>query len=223
MSKTTVYLVRHGRTPKKDEKQDWDESLDSFGFDQAHKTATYFKKTPLYKNLYTSPYRRADETATVLRNIQYKEKYVVVRDRLLSEISRPLADGKPYTDDTLQKYFQWRKNVVNFPNEENIRSRFMNKGESYWQFLERVGGQILQAFTNPQFANQEIAVFTHSQVIVAAKTWIQYGPKPTPHQLMDPFRDRDNFPPNCSITSIQFCSEIDKWSILESNHIDHLK
>jgi broad specificity phosphatase PhoE len=222
MSVTTLDLIRHGKTPEKDKKQDQNESLNATGFSQAHRTAVYFKNTPLYKILYSSPYRRADETATVVRNTLHKRGYVVVTDSLLSEISRPLADGKPYSDKTLQKYFDWRKGVIFSPNEENIYQRFMDCGESHMEFLKRVGGQALQAFTHPQFAGQEIAVFTHSQVILAAKIWIEHGPEPTPHQLMDPFWDRNNFPPNCSITKIQFDSESGKWTILESNYTNHL-
>lgn len=220
MPTTTLYLVRHGRTPEIKGKHAWDKSLSKEGFRQAADVAMYFKKYP--PNLvYSGTYRRAEEMAKVLRNTLYKRGYCVQKDSLLNEISRPLADGRPYTDETLQRYFQWRKNIVYFPSEENIRTSFMGLGESYWQFHHRVG-QILQAFSHPQFANKEIAVFTHSQVIVTAKTWIECGPSPTPHQLMDPFKDKVNFPPFGSITTIQFDSESGKWSIVRSNYMDHL-
>ncbi len=221
MSVTTLYLVRHGRTPEKDEKHDWDESLSKEGFRQASKVAMYFKNDPP-DLVFSGTYRRAEEMAKELKNTLHKKRYCVITDSLLNEISRPLADGRPYTDDTLQKYFQWRRNVVYYPNEDNIRSRFMNRGESYWQFHQR-GGQILQAFSHSQFANKKIAVYTHSQVKVTLKTFIERGPNPTPHQLMDPFRDKENFPPFGSITTVQFDSETGMWTILESNYTDHLK
>lgn len=220
MPTTTIYLVRHGRTPDKKQKHNWDESLSKEGFRQASAVASYFKKFPI-DLVYSGTYRRAEEMANALRNILHKRNYIVTKDCLLNEISRPLADGRPFTDSTLQKYFLWRRNIVNFPTEENIRSRFMNQGESYWEFHQRCG-QILRAFSHPQFAGKKIAVYTHSQVKVSTKTWIKNGPNPTAQQLMEPFADKDNFPPFGSITTIQFCSETGKWTILESNYIDHL-
>ncbi len=223
MSVTILDLVRHGRTPEKDEKHDHDENLSTEGYKEARMIAEYFKNTPLLEILYSSFYRRANATATTVKNTLHRKKYIVTNDSLLNEISRPLADGRHYSDKILQKYFEWRKDIIFNPNEENIHSRFMNRGESYWKFHQRGGGEVLQAFTHPQFANQEIAIFTHSQLIVTLKTWIKYGAQPTPHQLMDPFRDRDHFPPYGSITKVKFCSETNKWTIVEENFVDHLQ
>ncbi len=218
---TTLYFVRHGRTPDKKKKHGQDESLSKEGFRQAARVANYFKSIKL-DLIYSGTYRRAEEMARTLTNTLHKQNYQVIKDPLLNEIYRPDADNKPFTDKILQQYFLWRRDVVYNPTEEKILSQFMNRGESYWQFYQRCG-TILKAFSNPQFSGKKIVVCTHSQVKVATKTWVSHGPNPSPSQLMTPFADRDSFPPFGSISTIVFDSDSNSWTIAQSNHIEHLK
>ena len=215
---TKLFLVRHGETPDKEEKHDRNEGLSRRGYKEANSVAWYFRNT-YFDFIYSSKYRRADATAHALKNSNYRKEYEILYDSLFNEISRPDAEGKSYSDPVLKRYFAWRQNIIYSPTEENVQSQFIGKGESYWKFLERCG-QIPQVFSLPQFSGKNIIVYTHSQLIVTVQTWLRHCSKPTPEQLMAPFRDRVNFPKCGSITELVFDDGF--WTIAKSNFIDHL-
>jgi len=213
---TTIYLIRHPETPPKLAKQDHSTRLGKEGARVAHQIAHQLAKHQPHR-IYSSEYLRAQTAAFTLRYTLGAENHSVVVDPLFNEIGRPLVDGQPFS--SLNSYFWWRKQVIHFPTGQNIRSRFKNTGESYWELLLRVQ-KILQLFSQEEYQGQSIAVYTHSQVIAMTKTAIELWPYfDDPREIMELFNQ--NFPRYGSITTLQ--RSIFIWKVTEFNNTSHLK
>ena len=220
-AQTIVTFVRHPATPKKEEKQGPNTKFGKNGKKDAFLIASYFLQDPP-DHIMSSEYLRAQEAAFILRNrLRHQgsaKKPDVTISPLFNEISRPLVDGKPFSE--LDDYFQWRNNIIHHPTRQNIRSRFKNTGESYWDLFDMRIGLILELFSEPQYSGGKIAVFTHSQLIAMVKTRIELGQSPSPEKLMLTFNR--NFPDYSSINTFSFTKE-GGWTDVDYNYTKHLK
>lgn len=196
MPDTTLVLVRHPRTQKSDKKQDLNTGLDKRGVKEAYSVAKKLATVKVETAIYASQYRRSQVPAFIFRTGLGIDEISI--DPIFNEIQRPMVDGRPFS--TLDDYFQWRQNIIKRPNEQNIRSRFKNTGESFWQLYERAG-LIHQIFHLPQFRGKRNVAFTHSHLIAMIRSYDILGPNPTAVNLMETFNEM--FPDYCSITTIK--------------------
>ncbi len=215
-AQTTLYLVRHPATSKKEEKQRAKTKFGKQGVLDAHRIAKVFLSNPP-DHIFSSEYLRAQEAAFILRNTFGSKNHNVKVDSLFNEISRPLVDGQPFS--ALEDYFLWRKNIIHYPTHQNIRSHFKQTGESHWDLYQRVGN-ILNLFSLPQYSNQVIAAYTHSQVIAMTKTRVQLGPNQNPKEMMRCFNN--NFPGYSSISELEYSPD-SGWTVVDFNNSTHLK
>lgn len=215
-AQTTLCLVRHPETPKKPEKQSSKTKFGKKGAEDAYRIAKALaRRSPDY--IFSSEYLRAQEAAFILRNTFGSKNHSVKVDSLFNEISRPLVDGQPFS--VLEDYFQWRKQIVHFPTHENVRSHFKQTGESHWDLYQRVG-KILNLFSLPQYSNQVIVAYTHSQVIAMTKTRTELGSDPNPKEMMSRFNN--NFPGYSTINILEYSPD-SGWTVVDFDNSTHLK
>ncbi len=123
---TEIFFVRHGENTanitKEFSHKHVDYSLTSKGIEQARQTATFFEPYPLTA-IYSSPLKRAFETATIIAQSHH---LLVQIDERLREINVGQLEFMPPSIETWNEYFRiasaWRKGDLtkNFPDGENF-------------------------------------------------------------------------------------------------------
>ena len=139
---TIIFLVRHGQTKSNAEgRMSYsDEVLDDSGYAQAHRLSSRLADLPITA-IYTSPLRRAYETATIL-NEPHQSALNIVED--LSEIHLGDWEGLP-KHDIQERWPELWKQMATDPSNLVIPN-----GESIKELTERA----VQAFRNIAQANQ---------------------------------------------------------------------
>lgn len=162
-----IYLIRHGRTDWNDTNQIQGKSnipLNSTGFLQARRVAEELKQSDLHiSHIYTSPLQRAHQTALIISDVLNLPCDVI---NALEEINLGDWEG-----------LSWREVREQYPERYAIwheDRRYTNSinGESYNDMLERV----LPALQQLASSDKDVAVVTHSAVIMALMCYINNTP-----------------------------------------------
>ncbi len=119
-----IYFVRHGHTPLNDEQTVFsrrDSDLDETGMVQAHLVANFFREYSI-KGIYTSPAKRALETARI---IALDHDIEVQIDERLMELDCGTAEGmlmQDFAKDYPEIYRLWkeRPSVARWPGGETL-------------------------------------------------------------------------------------------------------
>jgi len=152
---TIMLLVRHGQTKSNAEgRMSYkDEYLDDSGYIQAHRLSSRLADLPI-ASIYTSPLRRAYETAIIL-NEPHQSPLNIIED--LSEIHLGDWEGLP-KHDIQERWPELWKQMVTDPSNLVIPN-----GESIKELTERA----VQAFRNIAQADQgkQSIMVTHNPVI----------------------------------------------------------
>jgi alpha-ribazole phosphatase len=155
MSKTHIYLVRHGEPEASIRGRCYgklDVALSPKGEQQIRESVPFFQDVSL-QAIYSSPRRRASQSASIIAE---RKSLPVREESALSEINFGLFDGMLYEEAERlypQIYQEWMQHPtkVHFP-----------EGESFQIFQARV----LQAFQRIReaHAGESVAIFSHGGI-----------------------------------------------------------
>lgn len=159
-----LYLFRHGET-------DWnkqgliqgqtDIALNSEGIRQAQELAEYFFSQGIKVNkVYTSPHKRAKDTAVIVAQRLGVES--IEKDGF-REMGFGLWEGMTWPQvraDYVQDYQKWY---------ENRRYQAPPQGESYQELLVRVVKALREVIADNK---EDVAVIAHSAVIMTLQSWL---------------------------------------------------
>lgn len=184
-----MYIVRHGET-------DWnlthkvqgrkDIPLNAYGRHLAEETSEGMKNIPL-DLAYTSPLRRAEETARILlagRNIP------LLKEPRIQEISFGSYEGlySNGTDEISRKFHLFFSDTKDYVPPAD--------GESVLQLYERTGEFLNEVASRQDLRDKHILVSTHGAAMTALLNRIK-GNVSVEHFW------RDEVPPNCSVTIVR--------------------
>lgn len=156
-----IYFVRHGETCENANKNyygDLDISLNELGKEQMRKVKEKLKNVTFNK-VYTSERVRTIESA----NIILSDKYQLINDKRINEMSFGVFEGKSYTqlkELYPQEVIKWQEDWINYTPQN---------GENYKMFYQRV-----KAFMKDieKLEADNILVVAHSGVIRAMYSYI---------------------------------------------------
>ena len=162
---TILYLIRHAATPSNEyepyiiQGSGIDQSLSEKGTQQANALGKFFQQIKL-DSIYSSPLKRAYETACAVREYQESPCEYAALD-LLMEVNVGDWEGLTWSDIEL-KFPQEYQNFIKNP----WATPYLN-GESYQQVFERVQPVFRELLTKHQ--GQVIAVIGHN---VINRAWL---------------------------------------------------
>ena len=162
MTKTTVYLVRHGETEwnKLGKHQGTsDIPLDDTGRKQAHDLTKSFSKFSV-QTIYSSPLKRAHQTAIILANGNPVHVIPELRERNYGDFegrtNKEIRQMHPNLDEEQAKVgLKWAP-----PN-----------GESCYEVCQRAGKAFQQLFEKHK--EQNFAIVSHGSALKGIINWIQ--------------------------------------------------
>jgi broad specificity phosphatase PhoE len=191
MTETRLILVRHGHTASNGSDPDprlsgWtDLPLSSLGWRQVEALRSSFLYGPRVDIIYSSPLRRACDTAQELVRASQRELRIL---QDLREINCGEVDGLPIREVRRLYARQWEEN-----NQQNNSAFRWPGGESYQEMRERSLGAIQTiASAHP---GQDVLVVTHAGLISQVLGSLQ-GTNPARWEL---FR-----PGNASLTELEW-------------------
>ena len=161
-----IYIVRHGETKWNKEKRlqgSTDILLSDAGRDLAIKTGHALMDTPIDK-IYSSPLKRAYETAVLIRNGRDIE---IITDERIRELNFGSFEGKSYTElidnDTAFKYFF---------NEPQFYEP-ADDGESLNHLIERAGSFMKEVVEPLEVSCQRIMIVAHGAINKGIMSYIK--------------------------------------------------
>lgn len=165
-----LYLVRHGET-------DWnklrklqgqvDTSLNEFGRDLARETRGGLDHIP-FAACYTSPLKRARETAEIL--LQGKDVPIMEDERLM-EMAFGIYEGKCCSKegwelpDSFQKFF-----------DDPVHYQAPHGGESFAEVKERLSAFLSELYKKEEYRDSNILITTHGAALAGLLNIIRKDP-----------------------------------------------
>ncbi|MFX1511862.1 MAG: histidine phosphatase family protein [Promethearchaeota archaeon] len=206
---TFVYFVRHGESvvniTKEFSYKLVDYSLTPKGKLQAQQTAEYFKNKKI-DNIFSSPLKRAVETAKIIAKI-LKLKVKVIEN--FREINVGVLEGQIVNKENWDTYLS----IINDWYEGNHKSRFP-QGDDYDTLLTRMFNGLKQAVGKNE--NKNVIIVGHGGMLMATIKDIC--------QNADIRELKKTDVPNCSITKFkisvsngEFTGELMSWT--EMTHL----
>lgn len=159
---TKIYLIRHGETDQNKCKclqGRSDIELNEYGRELAHKTAEGLKDID-FDIIFTSPLKRARETAEIIRG---NREIPVICEERIQEISFGEYEGLCYGKE---HYSVPDENFMNFfdkPQEYQIPP----KGESFEEILERTRRFLEEVIQSGEYQGKTILLSTHGCALKA--------------------------------------------------------
>ncbi len=163
-----LFLIRHGQTLWNEEGRyqgDKDISLTSEGIRQAKLAAKYLSKVN-FSNIYSSPLKRALDTADIIKKSRNLEVKVIIREDL-KEINFGKWEGMKFDEINKQfhdDYQNWLKDPYNSSP---------TGGESFKRVQERAVAEIDNIVSENE-DRSSVAVITHGGIILSLLVhWLQ--------------------------------------------------
>ena len=205
-----IYLIRHGETVfNQEERHQYSTTpLAEEGIEAAHKLAMRLQNIH-FDALYTSPMKRAAQTAGVLGNAW--KQTVIEQDDLREQKHPSILEGKSKKEPEVQ---QIRAEVLKHKDDSTWHH---SDEESYWDVRNRV--LRLQKALVESHANDVILAVSHGVCIKMFVAIVIFGESVTPEQFLYIYHNTIT-----SNTGITHCSYNDKdgWRLVTLNDDAHL-
>jgi broad specificity phosphatase PhoE len=166
-----IYFIRHGESTANKEKlyQGWtDVHLSIKGVEQAEKLNEYFLKTNIkFNNIYSSPLRRAVETAQPLLSSAFTEEVIKKKNLRSINVGEWSGIAIEYVRNKFQEeYWKWKNTPVEFQ---------FPTGESINDVLIRSKCSLTTILDQDYSADVKIAIVTHMITIKVLIIWMTKG------------------------------------------------
>lgn len=157
-----IYLIRHGVTDQNKKRclqGRSDIELNEYGRELAQKTAEGLKDVK-FDVIFTSPLKRAAETAEIIRG--ERRTPVIYEDRLI-EISFGDYEGLSFGEETYNIPDPDFMNFFKAPEKYNVPP----KGESFQEVIKRTGEFLEELCQSEDYQNRTILLSTHGCALKA--------------------------------------------------------
>lgn len=222
-----IILVRHGETDLNrkgiTQGQEVDPSINYLGQKQANLTGKYLNKYFKIEKIYSSPLKRAKQTAQIISSkLNFEEK--IIYSNLLKEQRKGIVSGLP--KDKVDKLFKKNKILSKIKKiQKKDKMKYLLSIEKYDKIYSKIlknesRNQLLirakNFFNQIKDDNQNILIVSHGSFIAA---FISLLTKIVREAL--PSNIVKNSSPNCHITVIKY--ENGKYQLIKVRDNYHLK
>lgn len=155
-----IYLVRHGQSLSNISKRFsgiTDVELTDLGKEQAKKAGLNLKRFNI-KNIFSSPLKRANDTAKIISGVIEHKNQIIIENSLM-EINFGLFENLTWEEINI-KYEKEAQNWIN----QNLQYKFP-QGESYYDIIKRIANFI-------DGISEDSVVVTHYGVILATLIYL---------------------------------------------------
>ncbi|MBQ7926135.1 MAG: histidine phosphatase family protein [Lachnospiraceae bacterium] len=166
-----LYMIRHGETDQNKEKRlqgRSDIELNAYGRELAQITAGALQKVA-FDRIYTSPLKRAKETAYILKG---DRQIPIIIEKRIQEISFGEYEGHCYKKEN----YDIPDPDFNFFFTAPEKYRPAPSGESFEAIIARTGAFLKELVSNPDLQDQTVLLSTHGCALKALLANITHCP-----------------------------------------------